>query len=309
VYRNLLALQNVAVAISHRRSIDARSSASISMRVNTSDHNTISSLGTSRDSFLSIRSSTDVTKDHSPSWDRLLSQYEQQQFKSAQLEDTNADMSQTQGIGKLAHDTWRTEEHIRALLLRDDGLADSVPDDLHGKLWLLASGAAIEMRRQKGAFDKYVAMELEDTDATRQIDADLHRTVPEEDKTLWSDEKSKMMRRVLVAYSFFNPTLGYCQGLNYIVARLLLFVDEVEAFFLLTKMLRLVPDDYYTTMVRHVPHPTTDTGSDTRSIRCVVGASRGPARLCRPSASAGTGDRQTPGGIGRFGHGAVSRVY
>jgi hypothetical protein len=60
------------------------------------------------------------------------------------------------------------------------------------------------------------------------------------------------MRRILVAYSFFNPTLGYCQGLNYIVSRMLMFLEEEASFFLLMKMIQIVPEDYYTTMVMKI---------------------------------------------------------
>jgi hypothetical protein len=48
---------------------------------------------------------------------------------------------------------------------------------------------------------------------------DLHRTVKKSDT---SDEDTKALRNVLVAFSRRNPYIGYCQGLNFI------------AFFLLT---------------------------------------------------------------------------
>lgn len=59
-----------------------------------------------------------------------------------------------------------------------------------------------------------------------------------------------MMQRILIAYSLHNAKLGYCQGLNFIVSRLLQFLPyEEEVFFLLIKMIDVVPEDYYTTMV------------------------------------------------------------
>ncbi|RLN74124.1 hypothetical protein BBJ28_00013296 [Nothophytophthora sp. Chile5] len=181
-------------------------------------------------------------------WQRLVFEYEYQQQRKEER-DRAGDSSASEGLGPLAHDIWRTEERIRALLLRDDRDFGNVPEELHGKLWMLASGAQMEMRKHKGQYERLLAMELESTESTRQIDVDLHRTVAEEDKGVWSEEKSRMMRRVLVAYSFFNPNLGYCQGLNYIVARSLLYLGEEEAFYLLIEMIRLVPDDYYTTMI------------------------------------------------------------
>ncbi|GLD94246.1 hypothetical protein PINS_up002857 [Pythium insidiosum] len=249
VYRNILALQNVAVTISHRRSIDDRSSVSTSYKPSIAASPAPSLLRAS-DSVGSPRSSRSTSyREEGMSWRKLLARYESQQLTKSITDEQSGNPSASDGLGKLAHDIWCTEELIRALLLREDGHAELVPNDLHGKLWLLASGAAVEMRRHKGQYRRYVSMESESTEATRQIDADLHRTVPDTDKPFWSEEKTMMMRRVLVAYSFHNPALGYCQGLNYIVARLLQFVEEEEAFFILTKLIKLVPDDYYSTML------------------------------------------------------------
>lgn len=206
------------------------------------------------------------------SWEQLLFEYEHQQVQK-ELENTSAaDPSASEGLGRLAHDIWGTEERIRARLMLEDREFGVVPDELHGKLWMLASGAEIEMRRHRGQYEQLVAEEEETTDATRQIDVDLFRTVPQADKDRWSDEKTQQMRRVLVAYSHYNPTLGYCQGLNYIVARMLQFLSEEEAFYLLIKMIALVPEDYYTTMVRALVYDDVgDALADLIAVTLAVG--------------------------------------
>ncbi|DAZ97883.1 TPA: hypothetical protein N0F65_012146 [Lagenidium giganteum] len=260
VYRNLAALQAVAVSISNRRSIDERLSLAPSLTRSTPEAASpfarlrISSPDAS--AFGVFQDDEDLgVADESPgvaeaqynAWSRLLTDYEQQQL--AKAEEDRRHGPDMEGMGKLAHNIWMTEERIRSLLLREDRSFGVVPRDLHGKLWMLTSGAELEMRRQGGLYQRLLAMEEEDTEATRQIDADLHRTVCDADKPEWSEEKTAMMRRVLVAYSYHNPTLGYCQGLNYIASRLLQYTGEEESFFLLMKMVQLMPDDYYTTML------------------------------------------------------------
>ncbi|KAL3674486.1 hypothetical protein V7S43_000434 [Phytophthora oleae] len=249
VYSNILALQTVAVSLSSRRSIDERSS-----MINAPDWSPMSEHGVFADDEdleaddLDLDSPEAVHILQQSRWQRLLFEYEHQQQRKDER-DRAGDSSASDGMGPLAHGIWRTEERIRAILMRDERDFGPVPDELHGKLWMLASGAQREMRRNVGQYERLLALESESTEATRQIDVDLHRTVADEDKELWTEEKSKMMRRVLVAYSFYNPSLGYCQGLNYIVARSLQYLDEEEAFYLLITIIRLVPDDYYTTML------------------------------------------------------------
>ena len=55
------------------------------------------------------------------------------------------------------------------------------------------------------------------------------------------------LRRVLVAYSWRNQLVGYCQGMNLLVACLLLVLDEIEAFWVFCCIMeRIMPPDYYT---------------------------------------------------------------
>ena len=54
------------------------------------------------------------------------------------------------------------------------------------------------------------------------------------------------LRRVLVAYSWYDTGVGYCQGLNRLAAIALLFLDEEYAFWcLVTIVQHLLPPDYY----------------------------------------------------------------
>ena len=63
-----------------------------------------------------------------------------------------------------------------------------------------------------------------------QIDLDLKRTFPEEERVM--DEKfQKSLRNVLICYSTRNTTIGYCQGMNFVVSRLLSILGNEEHTF------------------------------------------------------------------------------
>ena len=54
------------------------------------------------------------------------------------------------------------------------------------------------------------------------------------------------LRRVLVAFSWYDTTIGYCQGLNRLAAIALLFLEEEDAFWCLVAIVHChLPRDYY----------------------------------------------------------------
>lgn len=67
---------------------------------------------------------------------------------------------------------------------------------------------------------------------------DLPRTFP---RNAWinSTEGQATLRRVLTAYSAHNPDVGYCQGMNFLVALLLLALDkdQEKAFWVMVVLL------------------------------------------------------------------------
>eukprot|EP00347_Sterkiella_histriomuscorum_P004415 403360549 len=78
----------------------------------------------------------------------------------------------------------------------------------------------------------------------RQIQVDLNRTF--QDEPYYKDPRViKAIENILRAYSVRNPTIGYCQGFNFIVGRLLL-----EAFWIFVMIIEtMMPLDYYSNMV------------------------------------------------------------
>ena len=60
-----------------------------------------------------------------------------------------------------------------------------------------------------------------------QIDLDLRRTFPDEEKVM-NEKFQKSLRNILMCYSTRNSTIGYCQGMNFVVSRLLLILGNEE---------------------------------------------------------------------------------
>ena len=83
--------------------------------------------------------------------------------------------------------------------------------------------------------------------ATKQIELDLARTFPtHKDFCDLECEGIAKLRRVLVAFSWHNPVIGYCQGMNMMAALLLLILDEEMAFWgLIAVVEHILPKAYY----------------------------------------------------------------
>jgi hypothetical protein len=129
-----------------------------------------------------------------------------------------------------------------------------VPPEWRGAAWWWYSGGPgfvvkhPEMYRR--LLEDVQAGKLSDNDR-EHIERDLHRTFPDNacfkpDNTTSPDTSRgstepevpivRALRRVLQAFAVHNPSIGYCQSLNFIAGLLLLFLDqnEEQAFVLLT---------------------------------------------------------------------------
>ncbi|CAK7239115.1 MAG: GTPase activating protein (GAP) [Sporothrix thermara] len=124
-----------------------------------------------------------------------------------------------------------------------------LPNRLRGEMWELTSGS-IYLRFDSpnlytDTLEKYKGQE---SLAIDEIEKDLNRSLPEY-AGFQSEEGIGRLRRVLTAYSWVNAEVGYCQAMNIVVAALLIYMSEVQAFFLLSTLCdRLVPGYYSTSM-------------------------------------------------------------
>ncbi|KAL4900235.1 putative GTPase-activating protein [Aspergillus multicolor] len=124
-----------------------------------------------------------------------------------------------------------------------------LPNRLRGEVWEVASGSLnLRLRSPKLYGETLAKFEGQESLAIDEIEKDLNRSLPEY-PGFQSEEGIGRLRRVLTAYSWTNAEIGYCQAMNIVVAALLIYMSEAQAFFLLSVLCdRLVPGYYSTTM-------------------------------------------------------------
>ncbi|KAI4111467.1 MAG: hypothetical protein LQ345_006801 [Seirophora villosa] len=124
-----------------------------------------------------------------------------------------------------------------------------LPNRLRGELWELTSGSLFLRLQQPNLYTDILAkFDGRESLAIDEIEKDLNRSLPEY-AGFQSDEGIGRLRRVLTAYSWMNEEVGYCQAMNIVVAAILIFMSEAQAFSLLSVLCdRLLPGYYSTTM-------------------------------------------------------------
>lgn len=129
-----------------------------------------------------------------------------------------------------------------------------------GQQWYRNSGAEALAEECKDTLSTYSTLPIEPDDAEMiQKDVYFGRTDPATfhweyaefilrivEKAGSSDLFRKSISTVLRAYCGRNSSVGYCQGLNFVTAWLLLFMDENAAFWMLSKLVSstLLPGFY-----------------------------------------------------------------
>ncbi|XP_034055996.1 TBC1 domain family member 2A-like isoform X4 [Gymnodraco acuticeps] len=131
-------------------------------------------------------------------------------------------------------------------------LRGGVPREYRQRVWTWLVRARTRSARERHPQRYQQLCEKSDASpcpASRQIQLDLHRTLTTNQHfSSPSSPALQQLRRVLLAFSWQNPAIGYCQGLNRLAAlALLVLQSEEEAFWCLVAVVEnILPPDYYT---------------------------------------------------------------
>ncbi|KIO20021.1 hypothetical protein M407DRAFT_82029 [Tulasnella calospora MUT 4182] len=124
-----------------------------------------------------------------------------------------------------------------------------LPNRLRGEMWETLSGSLYLRFANPDVYQSILKEHDGKTSmSTEEIEKDLNRSLPE--YAAYQSEKGiSSLRRVLTAYSWKNPELGYCQAMNILTAAILIYMSEEQAFWLLEVLCdRLLPGYYSPSM-------------------------------------------------------------
>ena len=91
-----------------------------------------------------------------------------------------------------------------------------LPNRLRGEIWETLSGSVYLRYMNPGLYGTLVEdIKGKQSTSFEDIEKDLHRSLPEY-AGYQSEEGIGALRRVLQAYSFKNPEVGYCQASQHV---------------------------------------------------------------------------------------------
>jgi hypothetical protein len=136
----------------------------------------------------------------------------------------------------------------KQISLIKDLLYTNLPNKNRPDFWFIASGAKREMLNNKGYYNSLLKNfpNGTQTPAEEILKLDINRTFPFLE-FFKNEENKKKLTNILTAFVRRNATIGYSQGFNFIVGKLLYVVrDEEKVFWIFTQIIEnYLPGDFY----------------------------------------------------------------
>ncbi|KAJ6593928.1 rab-GTPase-TBC domain-containing protein [Mycena capillaripes] len=179
--------------------------------------------------------------DARPNRSSLDGQHKLQEEFARKQKDQDAENDDNAANGAIDWDFWGAvisdyqqfaSEHPEALAR---AIAKGIPGTLRGMMWqLMAASKDPELE------STYLKLLKDSSPHEKAITRDLGRTFPHHD--FFTDGQGigqENLFNVLKAYSIYDEPVGYCQGLPFVVAILLLNMPDEEAFSLLVRLMQV----------------------------------------------------------------------
>ncbi|CAD5229473.1 unnamed protein product [Bursaphelenchus okinawaensis] len=130
---------------------------------------------------------------------------------------------------------WSSNPEERPQVLSELMLSNGgIPDVLREKVWPLLSKAVIDIELEQ----TYHLLLEKDAVAEQVILRDIHRTFPAHDYFKKANgEGQSRLYKISKAYSLYDEEVGYCQGLSFLAAALLLHMSEEKSFCVLVRIM------------------------------------------------------------------------
>jgi len=109
-----------------------------------------------------------------------------------------------------------------------------IPARVRGQAWKLLSESTPEQISER-KMTSYKDLLSEDSIHVSQINRDINRTFPK-NILLMTKGGQDALFNVLKANSIYNKETGYCQGMGFVTALLLMYMEEEDAFWVLVKL-------------------------------------------------------------------------
>jgi len=112
-----------------------------------------------------------------------------------------------------------------------------IPNSLRSLVWTELCSANHLIAKNSGIYDIYLARPNPEVD--EPIALDIPRTsLPDHPRIGVKGNQNNSIANVLRAYANFNPEVGYSQGMAWIVAALLMHMNEENAFWVFVQMMK-----------------------------------------------------------------------
>eukprot|EP00943_MAST-04B_sp_MAST-4B-sp1_P004690 g4690.t1 len=112
-----------------------------------------------------------------------------------------------------------------------------IPNILRGHMWMSLTGAGVAKYHNANVYNECLFAPNSGLEET--ISRDISRTFPKHQQfRVTGGLGQRSLFQVLRAYSVYNPAVGYCQGMGYICALLLCYLNEEDAFWTMVSVMQ-----------------------------------------------------------------------